>query len=88
MPVTSVNSGTSSVDLLTPDSSRSSVILSNDDANRLYVLLGEGTVSSSNYSFSLAQYENARLVGEEARGRIGGIWAADGSGAVRVTTKF
>jgi hypothetical protein len=74
--------------LLAPDSKRQSVIICNDDANRLYVLLDGGTVSTSNYSFSLGENENARLSGDEAQGEIKGIWSADGAGSARLTTKF
>ena len=87
MPVTVVASATSSTQLLPADSNRSSVIISNDDPNRLFVLLDDATVSTSSYSFSLGQYENARLIGAEAQGRIMGIWAADGAGNAYVTTR-
>ena len=39
MPVTTVASAATSTQLLAPDSSRKSVIISHDDANRLHVLL-------------------------------------------------
>ena len=58
-------------------------VIENSDANRLYILLGSGTASTSNYSFSLAQYENAEVVGHH--GPIVGVWAADGSGYAMVT---
>ena len=88
MPVSAVPSATSSTQLVAPHSSRRSVIICNDDANRLYVLLDGGTASATNYSFSLAQHENARLQGDEAQGEIKGIWAGDGSGNALITTKF
>ena len=62
---------------------RNAVVVQNDDANRLYVLLGTGTASSTNYSFSLAQNENALL--PDYQGALTGIWAADGSGNAQVT---
>lgn len=88
MPVTTVASAATSTQLLAPDSSRKSVIISHDDANRLHVLLDGGTASTTNYSFSLAQYENARLIGDEARGEIKGIRAADGAGSALITAKY
>lgn len=88
MAVTVVASAASSTQLLAPDSARESVIICNDDANRLYVLLDSGTASATNYSFSLAQNENARLEGAEARGEIKGIWASDGSGNAYLTAKY
>jgi hypothetical protein len=88
MALSVVASTTSSTALAVPDTARTSVIICNDDANRLYVLLGGGTASATNYSFSLAQNENAELRGTAARNQIAGIWAADGSGNALVTTSF
>ncbi len=88
MAVTAVASAASSTQLLASDVTRQSVIICNDDANRLYVLLDDGTASTTNYSFSLAQHENARLSGNEAQGEINGIWSADGSGNALLTTKL
>lgn len=88
MAVSAVASATSSTSLLSPDGARKSVLIENSDANRLYVLLEAGTASATNYSFSLAQNENARVVGDEAKGAITGIWAGDGSGSAHITTKF
>lgn len=88
MAVTAVASSAASTSLLAADSARKSVLIENSDANRLHILLDGGTASTSNYSFSLAQYENARLADSEAQGVIVGIWAADGSGSAQITTKF
>lgn len=88
MPLTVVPSAATSTLLLGPDSARSSVILSHDDANRMHVILDAAAATTSSYSFSLAQYESARLFGAEARGEIRAIWAADGSGNAYLTTKF
>lgn len=88
MAVTAVASAASNTQLLAPDMGRKSVIICNDDANRLYVLLDGGTASATNYSFSLAQHENARLQGPEAQGEIRGIWASDGSGSALLTAKY
>lgn len=86
MAVASVSSGTSSVELLASATgeNRRGVIVENSDANTLYVLMGVGTASSTNYSFSLPQNANAMLPDYE--GDLQGVWAADGTGAAMVTT--
>ena len=83
MAVTSVASGTTSVLLAAPHAERRNLIIENSDANTLYVLLGSGTASSSNFSFSLAQNANAHVPGYT--GEVNGVWSADGSGAAKVT---
>lgn len=82
MATSSVSSTTTSTTLLQA-SNRAGLIIENSDANRLYVLLGSGTASGSNFSFSLAQNENAHIPGY--KGVVTGIWAADGSGSALVT---
>jgi UDP-3-O-acyl-N-acetylglucosamine deacetylase len=84
MAVTSVASGTSSVKALDPNASRKGLVFQNTDANACYVLLGSGTASSTNFSFSLAQDANASITG--FHGEVNVIWAADGSGALKVTS--
>lgn len=83
MTVSAVESATSSTTLLTA-SAAYKYIVENSDANRLYVLLDAGTASATNYSFSLAQNENAQIVGYA--GTVKGIWAGDGSGYAHITT--
>jgi hypothetical protein len=83
MAATSVSSGTTSAKFLDAHSARRGLIITNDDANRLYVLCGSGAASSTNYSFSLAQNENAAVY--DYTGEVNGIWAADGSGAAKIT---
>ena len=83
MAVSSVNSGTSSVQLVATNAQRRNLIIQNTDANALYVLLGSGTASSSNMSFSLAQDKNAHIPGYT--GQVMGIWAGDGPGAAKIT---
>lgn len=77
-----VDSSTTSQTLLAA-SGRSKYIIENSDTNRLYVLLGSGTASATNYSFSLAQYENAEISGYQ--GIVTGVWAGDGSGSAFLT---
>lgn len=78
-----VASTTTSTALAATNTDRRGIVVSNDDANRLYVLMGAGTASSSNYSFSLAQNENAHLAGYV--GPLTGVWSADGTGNAQIT---
>lgn len=78
--VASAASATAGVAL---NSSREGLVVANDDANRMYVLLGPGTVSSSLYSFSLAQNESAFL--PNCKEKVSLIWASDGSGNAMIT---
>lgn len=82
--VTAVASTTTSTTLLAAGLRRA-VLIENSDANRLHVLLDDGTASTTNFSFSLAQNENAS-VPESYTGPIKGIWAADGSGSAHITS--
>lgn len=61
-------------------------VIENTDANRLYVLLHNGTASATNFSFSLAQNENAEITAY--RGAVKGIWAGNGSGVALVTELY
>lgn len=83
MAVSKVDSAVSSTSLLT-SGSRYKFIIENSDANRLYVLLDGGTASATNFTFSLAQNENAEITGYS--GAVNGIWAGDGSGSAHITT--
>jgi hypothetical protein len=86
MPVTSVDSAASDTALLgVATTGRRKVLIENSDANRLHVLLDAGVASATNYSFSLAQYANARIP-EDYTGVVRGCWAANGSGAAHITT--
>ena len=80
--ITSTASTTTSTSLATTGH-RDRVLITNTDANRLYVLLGEGTASSSNHSFFLDTGDVFELV--DYGGPISGVWAADGSGSSIVT---
>lgn len=75
--VTKVASATASTTLLEA-SARFKYLIENSDANRLYVRLDGGAASATDFSFSLAQNENAEIV--SVTGKITGIWAADGTG--------
>ncbi len=71
--------------LLASNSARRSVTIENSDANRLHVRLGSEAAALDNYSFSLAQNENAVVPQELADHEIRGIWAADGAGYAMLT---
>ena len=81
---TSVNSTTSDTTILAANAARYGATIYNDDANILYLLLGAGTASSTNYSVALYSGDFFP-VPYGYTGIIKGIWSADGSGAARVT---
>jgi len=83
MAVTAVASSTTSATFLEPNSARKGFVIENSDANRLHVRLGSSAATTTSYSFSLAQNENAHVNGYT--GAITGIWAADGSGSAHIT---
>jgi hypothetical protein len=83
MAVSALASTTTSAEALAAGTNRN-VVLENSDANAAYVLLGSGTASSSNKSFTLAQNANAFLGRYD--GPINVVWAGDGSGSLHVTT--
>lgn len=85
MAVTAVASVTTAggVQLLAANGLRKGVTIENSDANRLHLKFSSGTVSTSSYSVSLAQYENLLLEGYT--GEIVGIWAADGAGSAHIS---
>jgi hypothetical protein len=85
--VTSVNSSTTSAQLVAANVSRSGLVISNTDANRLYILQGSGTAGSTAGSFTdyLDEGDTAYIDGNEAEQAWQGIWTADGSGAASIT---
>jgi hypothetical protein len=86
MAVTAVASSATSGSLVAGNTSRRGLVIENSDANRLYVLLGPGTASATNYSFSLAQNENSGIYGiGDYTGDVTGVWAGDGSGYAMVS---
>lgn len=80
---TSVNSAATSTSLLAADSTRYGFTVANTDANLLYVLLGAGTASTTNYTFTVAP--NSDRTVSDYTGVVQGIWAADGAGAALLT---
>ncbi len=87
MTTTSVNSTTTSTQLIAANVSRSGLVISNTDANRLYILMGSGTAAATAGSFTdyLDEGDTTYIDGEEAEQAWQGIWVADGSGAASIT---
>ena len=83
--VTSVDDNNASVSLLAANSNRISATIFNDSSALLYVLLGTGTASSTNYTakvYSNGYYE----IPSTWQGAVQGIWATDpNDGAARIT---
>lgn len=57
---------------------RGEVFISNDSTSILYILYGEGTPSSTNYSLQLPANTNgvATLIDDVFSGKISGVWAS------------
>jgi hypothetical protein len=85
--VSSVNSTTTSTALVSANVSRSGLVISNTDANRLYILQGSGTAAATAGSFTdyLDEGDTAYIDGEEAEQAWQGIWTGDGAGAASIT---
>ena len=83
--LTSVDSATGATPLLAANTARKGVSILNTDANALYILLAaSGTPSATNLNYSVptnGYYE----VPFGYTGAIRGAWAADGTGAAKVT---
>ena len=88
--VTTIYSSTAVQQVCGADSTRTSMIVENNDANRCYILVGDpsdvGTVSASNYTFSLVESASANIDPPEVYEQMWAVWAGDGVGALQVTT--
>lgn len=82
MAVTQVASAASDTRLI-QSRDRAGLLITNTDANRLYVMADSQTVTAALYSFYLEQGETFDLQSYE--GEVRGIWAADGAGHALVT---
>lgn len=85
---TSTNSGTSPVTVLASNAARKGASVSNTDANILYLLLGTGTVSATNFTVALGAGNTNPTYYEAPFGFTGiitGLWASDGSGVALAT---
>lgn len=76
--ITPVASSATAVTLKAANTSRKSITIANDSTAILYVLLGTGTVSSTNYSMALAAKSSVASVMtvDNYTGIITGIWAS------------
>ena len=77
-------SSTSSSQILGSNANRKSVTIFNSTPNVLYVLLGSGTASSSNYSFALGEKELLSLSGITTS--IQGIYTTSGTAYITELT--
>jgi len=82
--VTSVASAATSTSIVAANTSRLGLSITNTDANALYLLIGGGTASATNFSVALAA-NNYYELPFGFTGAITGIWAVDGGGAALVT---
>ena len=82
--LSSVDSGIESVTILAANTARKGAVIVNTDANVLYLDLSGGTASATSYSYSVAA-NGYFEVPFGYTGLITGIWAADGTGAAKVT---
>lgn len=82
--VTSVASAASSTTILAANTARYGGSITNTDANALYLKIGGGTASATDYSVKLFTDDYFEIP-FGFTGAITGIWAADGSGAALVT---
>ncbi len=87
--VTSVASAAASTSIIAANTARQGLSISNTDANILYLLLGGGTASATNFTVALSGATATAIGYYEVpygfTGAITGIWAVDGAGAALVT---
>lgn len=79
--VTSVNDTASSTTLLSSNTSRKEAVIQNDSDQVLYVKFGT-TATATDYTARLIQYG---ILTTTYTGRIDGIWAANSTGAAKIT---
>lgn len=80
----SIASATAATELRAAGPARG-VSIRNTDANRLYVLIGDGVVSSTNHTVAMETGDYFETPSFYAGEVITGIWTGDGSGAALVT---
>lgn len=83
MAFTSVASSASDGLILAVNSARKGFIVTNTDANALYLKMDNGAATAASFSAYLAQNESLGVNGYT--GELRGIWAGDGSGNANVT---
>jgi hypothetical protein len=79
-----VNSSASSVEILAADKNRNGFTLYNDSTAILYLLLSDGTASTTVYTTQVAANGGFFEAPYNYRGAVNGIWAV-ANGAARVT---
>jgi hypothetical protein len=84
MTVTPIAATVTATQVFPVDAGRKGLVLENTDTNRCYVLLGPGTVSSTNFSFSLAQNDNALLA--NCRECVSVVWGTASTGQLLATS--
>ena len=73
-----------STTILAANTSRRSSSVTNDSSAVLYLLVGAGTASATNYTFRLAQYGAAII--DSTSAQLAGVWATDpNDGGAKVT---
>lgn len=83
--LSNVASTASSTTLIAANANRIGLIITNDDANILYIKYG-ATASATSYTYQLPGGGGVFEMPEPVyRGVVDGIWSADGSGSARVT---
>lgn len=87
--VTSVNSAATSTTIIAANRNRSGVSISNTDANILYLKLGGGPASATDFTVAIPGATATAIGYYEVpygfTGAITGVWAVDGTGAALVT---
>jgi len=82
--VTSVASVATATTIKAANERRKGITVFNTDANVLYLLLGTGTASATNFTTSVAT-NTYFAIPFGYTGIVSGIWAVDGTGAALVT---
>jgi len=84
LKITFVASAATSTSIIAANTARQGLSISNTDANVLYLLIGGGTASATNFSVQVAANGYFEMP-YGFTGAVTGIWAVDGSGAALVT---
>lgn len=83
--LSNVNDAASSTDLLVANTSRKGVILHNDSDQILYLKYGSTDATTTSYTYEIAPQAHWEMPFPIYTGQLEGIWAADSSGAARIT---
>lgn len=86
--ITSVNDQATTVQLVAANANRRGGSIVNDSTSILYVLLGSGSASTTNFTVAIdgkTTVPGYYDIPANYTGAIQGIWSADSSGAARIT---